>query len=86
MRAQAARILSLCGVAVLWHVCAIVNERARIISPKLLPTPYAVLMAAGDLQRFLSTDMSASLSRVLVGFLLGASAGVFLGCLELRTI
>lgn len=59
----------------------------RIFPETIFPTPWSVLVAAGDLYRegLLFSDLFDSLSRACVGFAIGASLGVTIGLLTGRT-
>lgn len=59
----------------------------HIFPETIFPTPWSVLVAAGDLYRegLLFSDLFDSLSRACVGFAIGASLGVSIGLLTGRT-
>jgi NitT/TauT family transport system permease protein len=59
----------------------------RIFPEAIFPTPWSVLVAAGDLYRdgLLFSDLFDSLSRACVGFAIGATLGVAVGLFTGRT-
>src|SRR5258708_22248107 len=59
----------------------------QIFPEAIFPTPWSVLVAAGDLYRegLLFSDLFDSLSRACVGFAIGATLGVAVGLLTGRT-
>lgn len=78
------RSVSIAGFFALWYALSLINAHLwRVFNPILLPSPDAVLAAAiqltlsGELPR----DVAASLSRVVLGFLVAAALGVGLGTL-----
>jgi len=78
----ASRLLPLIGPIVLFLVWDIV-VRLKLVSPVLLPTPWATLVALfnGLMGGPLLTDFLASLSRIMQAFVLAAVVGVPLGVL-----
>ena len=76
------RLLPLIGPIVLFLVWDIV-VRFKLVSPVLLPTPWATLVALfnGLMGGPLLTDFLASLSRIMQAFVLAAVVGVPLGVL-----
>jgi len=76
------RLLPLIGPIVLFLVWDIV-VRLKLVSPVLLPTPWATLVALfnGLMGGPLLTDFLASLSRIMQAFVLAAVVGVPLGVL-----
>jgi ABC-type nitrate/sulfonate/bicarbonate transport system permease component len=78
------RSVSIVGFLVVWYAVSLLNAHVwRVFNPVLLPPPHEVLAAAvqltlsGELPR----DIAASLSRVVLGFLVAAVLGVGLGTL-----
>ena len=78
----AMRSVSVVGFFVLWYAVSLLNSHVwKTFNPVLLPLPHEVLGAAikltasGELPR----DIAASLSRVILGFLVAAVLGVGLG-------
>jgi NitT/TauT family transport system permease protein len=69
-------------VAVWWGIAA-----SGIINPDLFPSPAAVWLAAVELYQegLLQSDLRTSFGRAAIGFLIGASGGVFVGLLTART-
>ncbi|MET0185876.1 MAG: ABC transporter permease [Achromobacter sp.] len=81
-RSYASRLLPLIGPIVLFLVWDIV-VRLKLVSPVLLPTPWATLVALfnGLMGGPLLADFLASLSRIMQAFVLAAVVGVPLGVL-----
>jgi ABC-type nitrate/sulfonate/bicarbonate transport system permease component len=78
------RSVSIVGFFVLWYALSLVNTHLwRMFNPILLPPPHQVLTAAVDLTLSgeLPRDIAASMSRVLLGFVVAAVLGVGLGTL-----
>lgn len=74
--------LSIIGFIILWWVVAI----SGFVNEAFFPSPPAVLSALLEMasQGTLWTDLSISLQRVLVGFVIGASTGLVTGLLTSR--
>lgn len=70
---------SLVIVVSVWQLISLLD----LVSPKLFPSPLAIATAAVELHRdgVLIKDLSASLTRAGVGFIVGSTLGVFLGLL-----
>ena len=78
------RSVSIVGFFVLWYAMSLINAHVwRMFNPILLPPPQEVLEAAVNLTLSgeLPRDIAASLSRVVLGFLVAAILGVGLGTL-----
>jgi ABC-type nitrate/sulfonate/bicarbonate transport system permease component len=75
------RYLSIVGFLVLWLIAALINERVQFMNPVLFPSPIEIVEAGYELRGYLLTDVGISLFRAMLGFLIAAGAGVFLGCL-----
>jgi ABC-type nitrate/sulfonate/bicarbonate transport system permease component len=76
------RVTSIALFFAIWYAAALLNAHVfKVFNPLLLPMPHTVLLAgvemvrSGELQR----DILASLSRVILGFLLAAVLGVAVG-------
>ena len=72
-------LASLCGVILVWHL----TVKFGFFSELVMPTPWTV---AGAFYQFFAdgeffTHLWASFSRILIGFLIGASFGITLGIL-----
>ncbi|MGE3147621.1 MAG: ABC transporter permease [Pseudorhodoplanes sp.] len=78
LRALWMTLLSLAAAVVLWQICS-----TYLINPHLIPPPTAVWSAAVKMAKTgeILRDISASLSRILIGFLLGSFAAVVVGIL-----
>ena len=80
----ALRSISIIGFFALWYAVSLINSDVyRVFNPILLPPPHKVLEAGIELTRSgdLPRDIAASMSRVLLGFLVAAVLGVGLGTL-----
>ena len=78
------RSLSIVGFFAFWYAVSWINlDVYRIFNPILMPPPHKVLEAGIELTRSgeLPRDIAASMSRVLLGFLVAAVLGVGLGTL-----
>jgi ABC-type nitrate/sulfonate/bicarbonate transport system permease component len=78
------RSISIVGFFAFWYAVSLINADVyRVFNPILLPPPHKVLEAGIELTRSgeLPRDIAASLSRVLLGFLVAAVLGVGLGTL-----
>lgn len=75
--------LSLLGVVIVWQGISSLN----LVNPVLFPSPYSVWLAAVDLARsgVMLSDLVVSVTRAVVGFLIGATLGVLVGVLTSRT-
>jgi ABC-type nitrate/sulfonate/bicarbonate transport system permease component len=82
------RSVSIIGFFAIWYAASLLNAHVwHIFNPRLLPPPHEVLKAAIDLTYSgqLPSDIAASLSRVVSGFLVAAALGVSLGTLVGRS-
>jgi ABC-type nitrate/sulfonate/bicarbonate transport system permease component len=82
------RSVSIVGFFVVWYAASLINTHVwRVFNPILLPPPHDVLVAAINLTTSgeLPRDIAASLSRVVLGFLIAAVLGVCLGTLVGRS-
>jgi ABC-type nitrate/sulfonate/bicarbonate transport system permease component len=80
----ALRSISIIGFFALWYAVSLINSDVyRVFNPILLPPPHKVLEAGIELTRSgdLPRDIAASMSRVVLGFLVAAVLGVGLGTL-----
>ena len=70
-------LLSPIAILILWQLLA----SASIINPVFFPPPTEIVSALGDprVQQRLPVDIAASLSRILVGFAIGAGLGLATG-------
>jgi NitT/TauT family transport system permease protein len=75
--------LSLLGVVAAWQLLSLFN----LVNPTLFPSPHAVWLAARDLLEsgVFFDDLSVSLGRAAVGFVIGAALGIVVGLLTSRT-
>jgi ABC-type nitrate/sulfonate/bicarbonate transport system permease component len=80
MPRYALRYVSIGGFVVLWLVAALINERVEFTNPALFPSPIDIAIAGYELRGYLLADVGISLFRSLLGFLIAAASGVFLGC------
>ncbi|RYL86658.1 ABC transporter permease [Sporolactobacillus sp. THM19-2] len=73
--------VSLIGFFIVWQVFSMLNESIVWFNPRFFPSPFIVLQTTyGYLQDgTLVTSISASVTRVLLGFALGTIVGVLLG-------
>lgn len=80
----ALRSISITGFFALWYAVSLINSDVyRVFNPILLPPPHKVLEAGIELTRSgdLPRDIAASMSRVVLGFLVAAVLGLGLGTL-----
>jgi len=68
-------ILGVLGFVIVWTMLSILNVVPRL----LLPSPWRVILAIGDIGFALLVHVGATVVRVFVGFLLGSALGVGVG-------
>jgi NitT/TauT family transport system permease protein len=74
-----ASIIGVAGLLLIWEIIC----RLKWVSPAYLPSPTAIITAGWEMLTTgdLLLNMGASLSRILIGYLLGASIGIVIGLL-----
>lgn len=75
--------ISLCGIVAVWWAVAATG----IISEQFFPAPSSVFLATIELYRdgILISDLSISVTRAAIGFVIGSTLGILIGLLTART-